>query len=143
MADLRTVCREFITEFIHMCLEYPCLWKVKSKEYSDTVKKNFAYEHLTTKLKEIDLYANKENVVKKINSLRSCFRKEVKKVNDSKKSGAGADDTDTPSLWYFQELLFLTDQEVPRKGIGNLESPKDTNQGEVGNSLSRSRTYIM
>jgi len=25
-------------------------------------------------------------------------------------SGAGADDTYTPSLWYFQELLFLTDQ---------------------------------
>jgi len=82
---------------------------VKSKEYSDTVKKNLAYEHLTTKLKEIDPDANKEKGVKKINSLRSCFRKELKTVNDSKTSGAGADDTYIPSLWYFQELLFLTD----------------------------------
>lgn len=143
MADLRTVSREFLAEFIHMYREYPCLWKVKSKEYSDRVKKNLAYEHLTTKLKEIDPDANKEKVVKKINSLRSCFRKELKKVNDSKTSGAGADDTYTPSLWYFQELLFLTDQEVPRKGISNLESPEDTNHGEVGNNLSRYRTYIM
>ena len=107
MADLRTVSREFLTEFIHMYREYPCLWKVKSKEYSDRVKKNLTYEHLTTKLKEIDPDANKEKVVKKINSLRSCFRKELKKVNDSKMSDSGADDTYTPSLWYFQECYFL------------------------------------
>jgi hypothetical protein len=35
MVDLRTVSREFLTEFIHMYHEYPCLWKVKSKEYTD------------------------------------------------------------------------------------------------------------
>ena len=65
MADLRTVSREFLTKFIHMYREYPCLWKVKSKEYPDGVKKNLAYEHLTTKLKEIDPDTNKEKVVKK------------------------------------------------------------------------------
>jgi hypothetical protein len=115
---------------------------VKSEEYSDGIKKNLAYEHLIPKLKEIDPDANKEKAVKKINSLRSCFRKELKKVSASKTSGAGADDTYTPGLWYFQELLFLTDQEVPRKGISNLESHEDTNHGEVGNNLSRSRTCI-
>jgi len=98
---------------------------------------------LTTKLKEIVPDANKEKVVKKMNFLRSCFRKELKKVNDSKTSGAGADDTYTRSLWYFRELLFLTDQEIPRKGISNLKSPEDTNHGEVGNNLSRSRTCIV
>ena len=89
MADLRTVSREFLTEFIHVYREYPYLWKGKSKEYSDRVKKNLAYEHLTTKFKEIDPDANKEKLVKKINSLRSCFRRESKKVKDSKTSGAG------------------------------------------------------
>ena len=106
MADLRTVSREFLTEFIHMYREYPCLWKVKSKEYSVTVKKNLAYGQLTTKLKEIDPDANKEKVTKKINSLRSCFRTELKKVNDSKTSGAGADDIThraygISKTWYF------------------------------------------
>ena len=95
MADLRTGSREFLTEFIHMNRENPCSWKVKSKEYSDRVKKNLAYEYLTTKLKEIDPDANKEKVVKKMNSLRSCFRRELKKVNNSKTSGTGADDTHT------------------------------------------------
>jgi hypothetical protein len=40
------------------------------------VKKNLAYEHLATKLKEIDSDGNKERGVKKINSSRSCFRNE-------------------------------------------------------------------
>ena len=75
MADLRTGSREFLTEFIHTHREYPCLWKVKSKEYSDRAKKNLAYEHFTTNFKANDPDANKEKVVKKINSLRSCFRK--------------------------------------------------------------------
>jgi hypothetical protein len=126
-----------------MYCEYLCLWKVKGKEYSERAKKNPAYEHLTAKLKEIDPNANKEKVVNKINFLRICSRKELKKVNDSKKSGAGADGTYTPSLWYFQELQFLTHKDVPREGISNLESPEDTNRREVGNDLSRSRTYIM
>jgi len=30
-ADLRTVSREFLTEFIHMYCEYPCLWKGKAR----------------------------------------------------------------------------------------------------------------
>jgi len=99
--DLRRVSREFLTEFIHMYREYPCLWKAKSKGYSDRVKKNLAYEHLTTNLKEINPDANKEKIVKKINSLSSYFRMELMKVNDSKTSGAGADDTYTLSLWCF------------------------------------------
>ena len=93
MADLRTVSREFLTEFIHIYREYPCLWSVKSKEYSDRVKKNLAYEHLTSKLKEIVPDANKEKVIKKINSLRSCFRKEllVVRVSGYRYRGLGFD----------------------------------------------------
>ena len=53
MVDLRRVSREFLTKFIHMYSEYRFLWRVKRKEYSDRVTKNLAYEHLTTKLKEI------------------------------------------------------------------------------------------
>jgi hypothetical protein len=98
---------------------------------------------LTRNLKEIDPDANKEIIVNKTNPLRSCFRKELKKVSDSKTSGAVADGTYTPSVWYFQELLFLTDRDVRREGICILGSPEDTNRREVGNNLSRSRTYIM
>ena len=64
-------------------------------------------------------------MVKKINSLRSSFRKELKKVKYSQKSGNGRDDNYTPSLWYYDDLLFLTDQELPRQSVSNLDSPKE------------------
>jgi hypothetical protein len=37
--DVMTVSHEFVTEFIEMYHENSLLWKVKSKEYSDQVKK--------------------------------------------------------------------------------------------------------
>lgn len=53
MTDVRNYSREFISEFINMYQSLPCLWKIKSKEYSDRNKKNEAYEKLVEKLKEV------------------------------------------------------------------------------------------
>jgi hypothetical protein len=44
--------------------ENQCLWKIKSKDYSDGKKKNLAYEALVEKLPVIDSEANKEKVIK-------------------------------------------------------------------------------
>lgn len=120
MADLRSLSREFLTEFIDIYKENPCLWKIKTKDYSNKQKKNYAYEKLSTKLREIEADASKESVVKKINSLRTCFRKEYRKVIASEKSGAGIDDVYIPTLWYYDLLLFLIDQDEPRPSISNV-----------------------
>lgn len=90
--ELTTSCttgkeRQFWAEFIEIHKENPCLWKIKSKEYSDKVKKNAAYDLLVEKLKEKDADATRELVTKKINNMRSSFRKECKKVSSSMKSG--------------------------------------------------------
>lgn len=114
MSDLRLMSRDFLTDFINLYRENPCLWKVKSKEYSDKHKKNAAYEILIEKLKEVDPAANKDAVIKRINSLRTCFRKELKKTR-SAHSGMGTEDLYKPNLWYFDLLLFLIDQETPRQ----------------------------
>ena len=45
---------QFWAEFIQLYKEYPCLWKIKSKEYSDKAKKNAEYDLLVEKLKEKD-----------------------------------------------------------------------------------------
>ncbi|CAG9790338.1 unnamed protein product [Diatraea saccharalis] len=42
--------------------------------------------------------ATKDTVKKKINSLRTCYRKEMKKVDASTKSGAATDDIYEPTL---------------------------------------------
>ncbi|KAF2361363.1 MADF domain [Trinorchestia longiramus] len=120
MTDSREY-RAFWTKFIEIYRENPCLWKVGSKDYADRTKKNQAYQMLVDKLREIDEYADRETAVKKINSLRSSFRKEAKKVTASLNSGSGPEDAYTPSLWYYGLLLFLYDPEMPQKFISNIE----------------------
>jgi len=46
--------RELLREFIELYQSFPCLWQVKSKEYSDRNKKDLAYVEKVKKYKEID-----------------------------------------------------------------------------------------
>jgi hypothetical protein len=77
MSDLRIVPRAFLSEFIQLYRNNPCLWKIRSIEYSDktkqnkkttttttTTKENVAYEQLRVKLPETDSEATKEAMVK-------------------------------------------------------------------------------
>lgn len=130
LGDLRGLSREFLTEFIEIYKGYPCLWQVKCKDYSNKQKKGVAYEKLIEKLRELDSDANKESVIKKINSIRTCFRKEYRKVIASEKSGAGATDIYVPTLWYYDLLLFLMEQDVPRPSISNVPTERDRNETE-------------
>nr|CAH7750936.1 unnamed protein product [Callosobruchus chinensis] len=100
MADLRLVSREFLADFIDLYRQNECLWKIKSKDYSDKQKKSADYDILIGKLKEVEPEANKNMVLKKINSSRTCFRKELKKYNESLKSGTGTEEVHKPNLWY-------------------------------------------
>ena len=70
---------------------------------------------------QVESDADRDVVTKKINSLRSSYRKEKKKLTESMKSGAGADDIHVPTLWYFNLLQFLDDQETHRVPTSNFE----------------------
>lgn len=100
----------------------PCLWKVKSSDYCNRELKNKCYNNLIEKLKQIDPDANREKVVKKINVFRTNYKRDLKKVKKSEKSGAGADSVFESSLWYFEKLKFLEDQECSREGICTMDN---------------------
>jgi hypothetical protein len=55
-------------------------------------------------------------VHKKINGLRTAYRRELKKITDSTKSGIGTDDIYVPSLWYFDDLDFLRHHKIQVAG---------------------------
>lgn len=59
---------------------------------------------------QVEPNANKDLVVKKINSLRTAYRKERKKVIDTTKSGSGTDEIYIPTLWYYTLFDFLHDR---------------------------------
>ncbi|XP_066951270.1 uncharacterized protein [Macrobrachium rosenbergii] len=136
--------KQYWEEFIELYRQHPCLWKMKSKDYSDKGKRNKAYNVLAEKLRERDATATRVTVAKKINNLRSCFRKEIKKVEASVRSGASADDLYAPALWYYDLLLFLKDQETPGSSTSSINDEDDlTPAGKEGTSHDPSTTTTL
>lgn len=132
--------RMFLLECIKLYRELPALWKVKSPEYNNRVKKNDAYDTLVTKFQEKYPDITREEVKKKFNSLRTNFRKEVKKVFDSKKPGA--EEVYIPTLWYYDEMLFLIDHEMSTQTISFMEE-NDENDSESDSCISRIKKPIL
>ncbi|CAI6377402.1 unnamed protein product [Macrosiphum euphorbiae] len=120
MSDVRCWSKEFLTDFLNIYKSFSCLWKSKSKDYSNKHLRNDAYDEMVNFCKPSFPEANREFVVKKIQSLRGSFRKEMKKVMESQRSGSSKDDIYVPTLWYYDLLLFTKDQEIPTDSISNL-----------------------
>ncbi|KAL4705174.1 hypothetical protein ACJJTC_005763 [Scirpophaga incertulas] len=104
--------KDFLLEFIELFKTQEPLWLIKSKDYYNKGKRNACYDLLLEKVLTIDQTANRDTITKKINNLRSAFRKE---------SGASADEIYTPKLWYYRELLFLKDQEEPLPSTSSID----------------------
>ncbi|KAM4021876.1 uncharacterized protein ACNLHF_027196 [Anomaloglossus baeobatrachus] len=117
---------EFVRELLDLYKSLPCLWKIKSAEYSDRIKKQAAYAQLMELFKKHSggEAVDAKLVKKKIQGLRTVYKKEVNKVDKSKKSGAGTDQVYVSPLWYFNLLEFTRDQELPRR----MESSYQPNQ---------------
>lgn len=149
----RTLSVEFLTEFIRIYKSHPALWKIKSKEYANKYLKKNGYEELVQLCKSAISTADKDFVVRKINSLRGAFRKEHQKVRKSLKSG-NSDEMYVPNLWYYNLLLFTANQD---KDMGDIKSDllhKDdstdsTDDGEsertetLVNKVSTSNSYLL
>jgi hypothetical protein len=50
----------------------------------------------------------------------------VSQIKNSQRTGSSPDDVHVPKLWYYDELLFLEDQDIPRKSH-SIESVLDNN----------------
>ncbi|KAL3287533.1 hypothetical protein HHI36_002001 [Cryptolaemus montrouzieri] len=109
---------------------------IDKNEYSNREKKGEDYEKLVEKFREIDATATTDTVAKKVNSLRSVYRKELAKVNKSIRSGAGEDEIYEPSLWYFDLLHCLNDQEIRRQSRNTMdEGEESTNLDELSKQV--------
>ncbi|KAG8171645.1 hypothetical protein JTE90_018738 [Oedothorax gibbosus] len=94
-----------------------CLWKTSDSDYHNKVKRNLVLQSLVDLFKTVDPTATKDVVLKKLNSMRGSFRKELNKVRASEWSGTGVDDVHVPKLWYYDKMLFLEEQEIPRLSV--------------------------
>jgi hypothetical protein len=101
------------------------VWKVKSELYKNRNLKSEGYEAMVRKLKEMDSNANRETVKKRINGLRTNYRRELNTIKESKKSEAGTNDIYIPTLWYFKEIDFLRHQETAAECTSTMDSDEE------------------
>lgn len=67
---------------------------------------------------------------KRVGNIKTCYRRELKKVEQSVRSGRGAEDEYVPNLWYFELLEFLRDQEVQIPGVLTVDLEEEESQVE-------------
>lgn len=133
--------KKFLLEVIEVYRSLPALWDHGSKDYSNRTKKNEQYEELLKKYQEKYPEADRKALVKKINSLRTNFRKELRRIKNSERSGAGADEVVEPTLWYFDEMKFLSDLEQPTESVNTMLLDEEEGENEP-NTAAVSYFYL-
>ncbi|XP_070136199.1 uncharacterized protein [Drosophila bipectinata] len=115
--------RKFWTEFLQLYRSLPAVWQTRSPEYSIRSLKTAGYESLVQKLREVEPEANRLLVVKKINSFRTNFRRDVRRRDQCLAKGQPFQST----LWYFEILGFLEGQDGDKGGFKTEDLPRKKN----------------
>nr|XP_014090856.1 uncharacterized protein LOC106617912 [Bactrocera oleae] len=130
---------QFWKDFIKIYEESPALWDPRSMAYKKPYLKREAYTKLRDKLREIDPNVQIDYVKRRINGLRSCYRRELRRIQDSKRKG---DNLYRPTLFYFKEMHFLDD-------VLDIDIERDEREGKIerrgrkpnsNNKLTKKRT---
>lgn len=79
---------------------------MKHKDYMNNLKRDATYTICLEKVKIVYPKANIKWLKKNIKNMRTAFRKELKKIQDSKGTRLGRNSIYEPTLWYFDLLMF-------------------------------------
>ncbi|GBO99869.1 hypothetical protein EVAR_74255_1 [Eumeta japonica] len=94
--------------FIEAYEASPELWDPANLNYTNKVVRNKALDRLLVIYSKWKPNSTRDDVRKKINSLRSNFRKELRKVEKSQLTARSSDEVYAPSTWTYSALQFLT-----------------------------------
>lgn len=98
--------------------------------------RNRAYDALVQKLREVNPVADRETVIRKINTLRTAFRREYKKVRSSQRMVKNPRHRYRSSLWYYDILKFVVEQNEPRVLRGAVGAPPNVDEERCPNDGS-------
>ena len=110
-----------IEKLILLIQDEECLYNIKSKEYMDRTKKALALNQIKEKLETDMVGVTVQQIVKKWKNLRGQYVRELRLIENSKKSGSGKNDVHKPKLWCFDQLKFLQTHCAVRKSVNNVE----------------------
>lgn len=118
-----------------------CLWKARN--IRTKIKKTAAYKDLVELTKDVVSDCDVEFIKKKIDLTRGNFRRENKKVKSSMKTGSGTDSVYKPKLWYYNLLLFLTEQEEVRESTYFLDPTPVTEDDIEGSDSEETASEVL
>jgi hypothetical protein len=88
--------------FIQEYKTHECLWNFQSPQYKNKQLREAAYKQIVDAMDITEFVIPK--VKNKIKNLRSTYAQEMKKVQESKKSGAGVDNVYESNIQWLKEL---------------------------------------
>ncbi|KAG8176621.1 hypothetical protein JTE90_028603 [Oedothorax gibbosus] len=106
--------------------EHNCLWKTSHPDYHNKVKRNLALQSLVDLFKTEDPTATKDVDLKKLNSMRGSFRKELNKTDndDTSDTASQASNSTTPRQCGFKRPRSKADQ-VLEKNSKRIDQPAE------------------
>lgn len=90
--------KSFISKFIETYKYYSALWNTKSDIYKNKYQRSKGIEALIKLCKEKFQEADESFVKRKINNLRTAFKRELNKVQQAKRTRSSSDDIYIPTL---------------------------------------------
>uniref|UniRef100_A0A2S2Q873 MADF domain-containing protein n=1 Tax=Sipha flava TaxID=143950 RepID=A0A2S2Q873_9HEMI len=105
MSELEWTAKQIII-FLNIFQNYPYLWDVTSKDYLNRNFKEVSYNKLLDNLHMSDIPGSLYSLKKKIKSLRDTYRKELQKVQKSKKVVPVQTMYTSQSLYGFLQLKY-------------------------------------
>lgn len=93
----------------------------KSAEYKDRNERVVALTTITREMQKKYLSVTTTDIKRKIDTLRNQYRREMRQIENSRKSRAGTDDVYSPKLWCFDDLSFLADGGTLRTSRSNID----------------------
>ncbi|RZF41083.1 hypothetical protein LSTR_LSTR002715 [Laodelphax striatellus] len=113
-----------IIEFIKKLKTCRCLWDTKCEELSNREVRREAHNSLLEILRRIHPTVTLQGVKNKIENLKACYRRELKKVKASKSTAAGSNNIYKPRLWYYKYMSFLDENDVI-EGMATFEDDEE------------------
>ncbi|XP_055919120.1 uncharacterized protein LOC129951134 [Eupeodes corollae] len=99
--------KQFVAFLIEEYKALPSLWDSDSEAYKNKHIKKADYTSLLKTMRTVDPLLTMDALKKKIAKIRTCYRRDLKKLTESIKSGATGDDVFVPTLWYFHQMDFI------------------------------------
>ncbi|KAJ8976164.1 hypothetical protein NQ317_002052 [Molorchus minor] len=117
----------FIRALLTAYKEHSILWDKNHPQYRNRTERSKALQELIEISRRYTPEADEDFVKVKVDSLRSTFRREWRKVCLSKTKATESEDVYKPTLWYYNLLLFTVggeSEENNEKCDDSVDTPK-------------------